>query len=144
MGKEDYSKALFNEGVLIARRLDVLQSRINSVRINPLAFNIEQNCYNYLVWYGDLCSLLNEVWSKLTDEEQKQVTTIRKLLDEALTILPPHSATINERLNKKEVKVNYERWNKIKNILSLFETEIKTYLDRHGFANPDVEGGDMF
>lgn len=140
----DYQKAVFNEGVLIARRLDVLQTRINSVRVNPLAWNNEQATYNYCVWYSDLCSLLNEAWSKMTDEEKKEIDKVRILIDEYLKIFPPHKTIVNENLNTREVKVRIENWEKIKKLLFIFEQNIKLYLDRHGLSNPDIEGGDMF
>ena len=141
---QDYQKAVFNEGVLIARRLDAIQSRINSVRVNPLAFNSEQNTYNYNVWFGDLCSLLNEAWSKLTEDEQNEINKFRKIIEECFLSFPIHKTIINENLNTRDVKVKYSHWYKIKPLLDIFEREIKVYLDRHGLANPDIEGGDMF
>lgn len=140
----DYQKAVFNEGVLIAYRLDTIQSRINSVRVNPLFWNPEQNTYNYNIWFGDLCSLLHEAWSKLTDDEKIIIDKLRVLIDDYLRYFPPHKIIVNEGLNEHKLKINYSNWEKIKKLLFIFEKDIKVYLDRHGLANPDVEGGDMF
>ena len=72
------------------------------------------------------------------------VDRVRLMINDAFKVFPPHRTIINENLNQKEVKIKYNNWNKIEKLLFIFEKELKIYLDRHGLANPDVEGGDMF
>lgn len=140
----EYQKGLFHEGFLKPERLDKSQVRLNSVRINPLAFNIEFNCWNYQVWFSDLCSLLSEAQGKLSDDEQTDLERLRDLIDDALVYFPPHKTIRNDALNTKITKIKYSNWQKIKTFLNLFEREIKMALDRHGLSNPDIEGEGLF
>lgn len=142
---EDYSsKSLFNEAGFIIQRLDVLQKRISIVcRPNPLMFNNEFNCYNYEVWFSDLSSLLNEIWGKLTDDEQKDLEAHRKLIKNSLRVLPIHKIIKNATNNISILKVDSEQWDLVYDNLDLLEKRIRQAMDTHGLGNPDMEG-DMF
>ena len=138
---EDYAgKSLFNEAGFIIQRLHRLQDRINMVRTNPLLFNPELNCYNYQVWFADLSSLLNEVWGKLTDDEQKEFELQRKTIRQALNTLPIHKTINNAEKNISVLKVDNATWTLIEDSLDSLEKKIRNAMDKHGLGNPDMEG----
>lgn len=142
---EDYSsKSLFNEAGFIIQRLDVLQKRISIVcRPNPLMYNNEFGCYNYEVWFSDLSSLLNEVWGKLTDDEQKDLENHRKLIRKSMRLLPIHKFVRTTDSNVQILKVDNDQWDILYDNLDLLEKRIRDAMDKHGLGNPDMEG-DMF
>jgi hypothetical protein len=133
------SKSLFNEAGFVIRRLDILQTRINSVRMNLLYWNNEAGCYNYMILYSDLCSLLNEVWAKLTDDEKKDIEKLRSTLHKALKTIPPHKLISKEADKSNKVTLNNKSWDMIEQGLIMFEYNIKTYLDNHGLSNPNMD-----
>jgi hypothetical protein len=145
MADTDYSsKSLFNEAGFIIQRLDVLQKRISFIcRPNPLMFNNEFNCYNYQVWFSDLSSLLNEVWGKLTDDEQKEIEAHRQIIKKSLKMLPIHKVVRNADNNIQILKVDETQWSLLEDNLDLLEKRIRDAMDKHGLGNPDMEG-DMF
>lgn len=140
----DYAgKSLFNEAGFIIQRLNELQREINLVRRNPLLFNEFTQCYNYEVWFANLCSTLNEVWAKLTDDEQKDIDSLRKTIENAIDLIPAHKSTYDANQNKKVLTVDKERWKLIRANLDLFEKKLTSAKDSHGLGNPDMEG-DLF
>lgn len=142
---EDYSnKSLFNEAGFIIQRLNKIQDRINIVlRPNPLIWNIEFSCYNYQIWFSDLCSLFNEVYAKLSDDEQKELEGIRKGIKSALNNLDIHKTVKDVNTNRTMLIIDNKTWGIIEDNLDMFEKKIKLGIELHGLGNPDVEG-DMF
>jgi hypothetical protein len=141
---ENQQKAVFNEGMLQATRLNSIQDGINKVRINPLAFNLEQNCYNYQVWFYSLCSLLSEGTGKFSDTEVGELNSVQELIEKTLEFFPPHITIRNEVNNTKVTKVKAKNWDKIRKLLIIFEKQLRITLDEHGLTNPDVEGEGLF
>lgn len=146
MAEDSYgsSKALLNEAGYIIKRLDVLQNRINTVRMNPLAWNNEMGTYNYLIWFADLNSLLHETWAKLDDNEQKELESVRILIHNSLKLIPPHKVVSKASDSKKSIRLAERNWESIEQVILIFEKKIKTALDDHGLANPDMDDGDLF
>lgn len=142
--KYEGAKASWNEAGYLVKRLDILQSRINAVRTNPLTWNYEQSCYNYQVWFSDLLSLLNEVWAKLDDKEMEDAKIFENTLRNAFKLMPPHKIIHKASTNERETKLNLYSWELIYNNLLIFERKIKEFLEHHGLSNPDDEGGDYF
>lgn len=140
----DYSnKSLFNEAGFIIQRLNNLQSEINAVRRNPLLFNEFTQCYNYEVWFANLCSTLNEIWGKLNDTETKDLESLRKTIQNAIDNLPAHKIQYDATENKKVMVVDKSRWVLIRENLDLFEKKVIDAKEKHGLGNPDLES-DLF
>jgi hypothetical protein len=138
------NRSLFNEAGFIIQRLHKIQDRINlMIRPNPLLWNQELNCYNYQVWFADLSSLLNEVWGKLSDDEQEDIEKLRQLIRTALKDLPIHKIVRDEERNTTKLIVDEKIWATIENNIDKLEKKIRVAMESHGLGNPDVEG-DMF
>lgn len=137
-------KASFHEGYEQVTRIGELKNDINKVRKNPLAFNTETNCYNYEVYFSDLCSLFYEGNAKFNETEQKQVLYLKKLVEDTFLFFPPHKTVIKESTRKRVTVVKTENWRKVREMLEVFERYILQKLDAHGLGNPDVEGEGLF
>lgn len=140
----EFQKAVFNEGFLQSQRLNELQHDINNVRVNPLAFNLDKNCYNYEVWFMDLCSLYSEAIGKLDNNEINDLEYIKKMINTTLKYKKPHINVINQFKNESTTRINRNNWDFLRTLLEIFEKQVKISLNNHGLSNPDIEGGDMF
>lgn len=140
---EDYSKTLFNEAGFIVKRMHDLHDRINKARNNPLAWNVEEACYNYQLIFNASVSLLKESWAKLTDDEQKELWNLKDLITKTMKVLPVHQDIYKESTDTKETNINYDNWSRVEKLLDIFENKIQISLEAHGLSNPDVED-DMF
>lgn len=132
------SKTQFNEAYFNLKRLDELQTRINMAKFNLKAYNIELSLFNYEVVYRGLCSLLNEIWAKLTEEE-KNVSSdyqdkLREYIDNIKFFKPKNK-------NSKDLIFYGDKWARMEKYLDKFEKMIKEYMNIHGISNPDLEEG---
>ena len=137
------SKGTINEGFFQIQRLHEIQKEIIEAKLNPFAYNIDKLTYNFNIIIRNLHSLLMEAWSKLTDDEKIQSERMRKIINDMINTFPPIKTIKNDYLGVKQNKVDYKNWDKIENIIFIYEHFVRECLDTHGLANPNIEG-DMF
>lgn len=131
---DDGKKSIFNAGIAQTERIDSLQRAINAARFNPLQINPETMTYNYEVLINANEGLLNEAWAKLTQEEQTKVLYIRKIIREFVKQYPPIY-----RNDKGEVDMNKENYDKLLQLLFIYEQANKELLDAHNLNAPNAE-----
>lgn len=133
----------FNEGVLQANRIGMVQDNINKIRTNLLAFNLEFNAYNYQIWFNHLKSLVNEN-SKLTEQEKNELLLLQSVIKLRLLLHPPHKRVHKVNHKDSNVVFNMKNWLIVEELIEKFERYTRRGLDISGLSNPDIEGEGMF
>ena len=129
---EDYDGDMskFNEGMFKMMRIHELQSRINAAKQNPRNFNFEFGCYNFLLIYRLCNQYLQEIISKLKDNERTKIKGFRNDLRKFIEKYP----VIKLKKDKQELD---ERRLKIFLInLEEFETDLRDLADIHNMGSP--------
>lgn len=130
--------SMFNAGLLQTKRIGDLQERINTVSLNPLAWNQEYQVYNYEVWLTCVDSLLQEVSAKLGDKERLQGEFVRDKIYFFLEVNPVYKS--KKKLGSKtstETKLNKSAWKVLFKALTIYEKLIRKFLDDHSFGAPE-------
>lgn len=140
----EIQKAVFNEGYFQSQRLNKLQDELNDVKKNALAWNLEQNCYNYMVWFKNLQCLFNEAIGKLDKEEIITLESIATLVKRSLKYKPPHLTIVNQMKNENTTRVKRENWEFLEKLLEIYEKQVRISLDTHGLTNPNNDDGSLF
>lgn len=135
--------ATFNQAVFQQVRINKLMDRINECSINMLATNIQFEEHNYKIIFNDLDSLLGEISSKLTEEEQKEIFHERSILNKYMDMGIYDTRTNVNPTNssdKKHSKVlNSKRWFLLREGLFNFKIKIINLMEKHGFGNPNKD-----
>lgn len=124
----------YNEAFLKMHRLDRLQNTINDCSNNPLSYNEEINTFNYELRFSTCNSLLQEIYSKLSEEERKDILALKNAIEIILIKYPIHSYKSNVITKKKELKINNNNWLVIKNWLYKYELKLRDLLDKTGYT----------
>lgn len=143
-GDETNERATFNEAFLQMRRINEMESMINNIRGIPLQFNTIYNNYNYEIIFSNLCSLLMEVWGKMTTKEKEEADTLRKLIQKIIRMKLVHKSAKDLSTNTTKVVVDNDTWFKLEDTLIEFEKNIRIYMNKHGLTNPNDESSGLF
>jgi len=129
----------WHEGTFKNIRLHEAQEIINSSKINPLAKRGLN--WNYEMWIYGLEILYGEGYSKYDKEEINEVEKVRKLLSDSLNYFPVYKMLTNDGIGSSShsFKVNWDNWEKIKNLIEIFERRIKKFNDIHGLSTKNVD-----
>jgi len=124
----------WNEGTFKSSRLHETQDNINALRIDPLSFTDGKFNYEWLFSFID--NLYHEGYSKYSKKEREEVDNIREVIIKAIRYLPPTTIVIEESYegNKKGFIVDPEKYDKLMEIIMLFERKVKDYNDKHGLT----------
>jgi hypothetical protein len=114
------------------------------VKKNPLAWNLQENCYNYLVWFRNLQCLFSEGLGKFDEREIKELEQLSLFIEEALKIMPPHISIINQMKNENTTRIKQKNWEFVKTLILKYEKYLMFALDVHGLTNPNNEDGSLF
>jgi len=134
---DDGVKSLFNAGIALAERIDSLQRALNASRFNLRGFNQETGTFNYEVMINALDGLLLEAWAKLDKQEKIDAERVRKLTHDCINHYPPMEQSGSERSGSSGFKMNQKNFDKLKNLLLIYEKKMKEYLDEHALNSPN-------
>lgn len=139
MGNEEGRISEWNEGNFKSIRLHEIQDSINKLRLNPLM--ITEGKFNYIWLIHNIDILCGEGYSKYSKTERKEVDEIQELLYQACENLPPTLVVENEGIAGKEktFTVHKERYQKLMELITIFERKVKDYNDKHGLTSPNKE-----
>jgi len=138
MGEIISQESLFNEAILKMQRLHSSQERVNELRTNMLAWNFEFNKYNYEIIISDLISLCHEVAPLMKQKELEQFIAFRKLFDDMLELAPIHKTKYRPTFatGSPSKEIDFNNWEKLRNVMFLFEDFARKQIDVHGLASP--------
>jgi len=133
----------WNEGNLKNLRLHEAQEIINFSKMFPLTKTGGK--YNYELWIHGVNVLYGEGKAKYSDKEVLEVERIKNVLEEKLIINPPIRFIKNHKLNNQndeaqvEVKIDQDNYLKLKKLIEIFESFVKSFNDAHGLSTRNVE-----
>jgi len=126
----------WNEGALQMLRFHELQKEINECNVNPTAFNIERNLYNYQIILNNNNSLFSEASPKFKDKEMDLGLIRKKMIESFLESNPIHANKPN--LNHEvETTFNKSNWLRLKIMLFGYNFYVRGLLDAHKLTSPD-------
>ena len=134
----------WNEATLKVIRLHDIQSTINILKMDPLTRNNGKFNYEWLAKAVD--SLYGEGYSKYTEKERTKVDRIRKLMLDILKYTPPHKQILIEghSKQKKSYVLNNNSFERLMEIVEMFERIVKDYNDDHGLTTKNRDTGGLF
>lgn len=141
---DEGKQALFNAGLFQPRRLDRLQSILNSVRFSPLMYNDIFQCYNYEVIFNCLTSMFFEGEQKFSDKEKFKGNAMRTAIRDFMKNYPVHELRKRVTDGEKEIIINNNNWTILNKHLEAYETEIRGMIDSHGLNSPENEDDGLF
>ena len=128
----------YNDGFFSVLRMHDIKRKINSCKINPTAFNFNENIWNYELWINCIEMILDEIWFKLSGDEREEISeyqdSINKFMSECV-IVEVKTQTVYPY--KKNEVVNKTKWLKIKKLIVNYDRLVRDYMDKYGFGNPD-------
>lgn len=137
MGYDDANenkKSVFNAGIAQTERIDALQRAINAARFNPLMKNFDTGTFNYEVMISSNEALLYEAWAKLNKDEKDRAERVRLTI---IGFMKHHSPLIPNR--EGGLVLNTENYEKLLELLNLYEKMNKELLDAHNLNAPTAE-----
>lgn len=140
----DGEVSLWNEAMFKMRRLNQIQEEINRCKMYLLGKHWVTGQWNYIVWFNAVNSLFGEGESKYSNEEKEEIRKIRNLIEEELNVHPPHEVQVSQTINGKKFRevLNKERFANIKKLITLFESQVKLYNDKHGLSTANKDNID--
>lgn len=133
------STSKFNEAFLKMHRINRLQDMINIASINPLAFNLELNVYNYEVIIRSCSALLKECWGKLSDDERKDAVQLKTALEESLKKFKIHQEVTWHNHEDKKIKFHRQNWEVLEKYIFNYDTKIRELLSSVGYDSPNAD-----
>ena len=134
----------YNAGMLGMMRLHDLQRDINSAHTNLLAWNKEAGCWNFELLFDRINSLLHEANSKLSATESKEGKMIREVIRKRLKFYPIYEKLLDPDQRKNRIKLNYDNWDVFEELITLYENEIRSYLEKHKLNAPAEDMSSLF
>ena len=126
----------WNEGALQMLRFHELQKEINECNVNPTAFNIERNLYNYQIILNNINSVFSEASPKFKDRELELGMLRKKMIESFLESNPIHINRPN--LNHEEETFFFRpNWLRLKVMLFGYNLYVRRLLDIHKLTSPD-------
>lgn len=131
MAEFESNKSFFNAGMAMAERIDSLQRALNAARFNPLAINEELSKPNFEIMKSACDGLVNECWGKMTVDERKEATSLKKVSDDFLI----YKKILIQKGN--DVKINNDNYRSFMILLDMYEKKCKVYLEAHDLNSPN-------
>jgi len=128
----DYKVSEFNSAALKMIRLNKIQDTLNQINGNLLMFNINFGVYNYVLKIRMIESLLQEVESKLDDEERKEVTQAQNVINEFMEMYPIMQKGKQGYFSSNQLTPHPENWKKLQTLLFKYESLVRKLIDHHG------------
>jgi len=123
----------YNTAGLKMIRLDKIQTLINQINGNLLAFNEEFGVYNFELKFSQCNILYLEVESKLAPDEKKKAVKLKEAIEKALEEYNIFEIKTNNIYPYQKVKtVNGGVWKVIRKWLFKYEVLVRSLLDEHG------------
>ncbi len=126
----------WNEGALQMLRFHDLQKEINECNVNPTAFNVERNLYNYQIILNNNNSLFSEASPKFKPDEKKGGMVRKRMIEGFLESNPIH---VNKPNLNHEVETMFSNanWLRLKIMLFGYNLYVRGLLDAHKLTSPD-------
>ncbi len=126
----------WNEGALQMMRFHDLQKEINECNVNPTAFNVERNLYNYQVILNNNNSLFSEASPKFKPKEKRLGMLRKKMIESFLESNPIH---LNKPDLNHEVQTIFSgpNWLRLKMMLFEYNLYVRGLLDTHKLTSPN-------
>lgn len=130
---DDGKKSDWNAASYKMKRLHDILSEINIIDDNLEAWNPLRQTYNYKVKFHRCENLYQEVESKLTKDERKDVEKLRKTIENFMYTNPVHT-NVRQKIYPygMETKTNKDNLRVLTNWLSKYETSCRKLVDTHG------------
>lgn len=129
----------WNSAQLTNIRLDKLKNKIDQAWINPVAWNMEEQSFNYEVIFISNNLLLKAVIPKLSSAEEKEGEGLRKGIEEFIGKYPIVENKKKNYSKKGEDKLNEKNWFVLKKHLWNYCVNVGKYFDKHGMDIPNSE-----
>jgi len=140
----NFKSSSWNAAAFKMKRLHQIMESMNELDDNLIAWNPEKANYNFMLKFSKCENLYQEVESKLTDAERKDVEEMRKAIRKFIQDFP---VIIKKRQKiypyREETKIDYKVLSVLTEWLSLYETKCRALVDMHGMdtAYDDEEDG---
>jgi len=128
----DYKVSEFNSAALKMIRLNKIQDTINQVNGNLLMFNVNFGLYNYVLKKNMIESLLQEVESKLDDQERKDAVFAQKVINDFMETYPIMQKGKQGYFSNNQLTPHPENWKKLQQLLFAYESLVRKLIDAHG------------
>lgn len=143
MSEETGLVSKWNEASLKSERLHETQVIMNSLKTDPLAITNGKFNYVWLVYHIDI--LYHEGYSKYSAKEREDVDKTRKLIFDVIEYVTPTRVVQNQSMagSVQSFSVDREKYNKMMDLILIFERKVKDANDKHGLTtyNEEEEGG---
>lgn len=121
-------------------RVHELQREINEVKIIPWNPNELKGEYNYKLWIELIGCLLDEVWSRLNEDEKNKGVVMREIVFIVLKKYPPMKMKSNS-IQKGIVHIISNR-EKVKKVIIEYDNLIRDFIEKYYAPSPAEQGGD--
>lgn len=135
----------FNSASFKMLRLHKIMDTLNELDDNLFAWNLEKNTFNYKLKFSKCENLFQEVESKLTEDERKEILKLRDALREfmhkhqAFKVITDKVYPYRQReIPDKEIQIIIEKY------LSLLESMCRRLIDAHGMDTAYGEDEGLF
>ena len=123
----------FNTAALKMMRLDKIESLLNQINGNLLAWNQEYGVWNFQLKFSLCDALYQEIESKLKPEERGDAEKLRNAIQIAMEEDSIYKLKKNKVYPyKQREELNKPIWKVIKKWLFIYETKVRKLLDDHG------------
>lgn len=135
--EEEDKSSMFNQAGLQMKRLDEEIKRINQCKIDPLAFNIEFNTYNYQVIFMSIKNIFLEIIEKLKPNEEEKILLMIRGIGHLLEHNPPYKIVKTKVYPyKTKVKFDANAWRILDRYIFNFDLKIRKLMEQHGYGSP--------
>ena len=139
---EEGAISKWNEGTLFSLRLHEAKEIMNYAKMNPLGRT--NNQWNYNLWISAIDILGDEGSSKYSDEENEHIARLKKLIRSHQEVFHVHTIKIDRTTyNKKQIAIiNHDNWKKLRDLIELYEANVKLFNDIHGLSTQNMGDDD--
>lgn len=134
----------YNAGMLGMLRLHDLLRDINFAHTNLLSWNNESNCWMFEFLFNRLNSLFHEASSKLSTLELVNGKMIREVIRKRLKYYPIYERLTDPDKKEDKLKLNNDNWEVFEELITLYENEIRSYLEKHKLNAPAEDMSSLF
>ena len=137
----DGKKSAWNSAQLKVKRIDDWMITIGNMRVNPLAWNMDWNCYNWNVWITGTNIVYSEIKHLLDTEEKKYAEELKKNFEMLLEKYPVLIEK-KKRYSESKSEIDYDNWKLIKKVLEKWQDLVLELHSEHGLDTSIYEQDD--
>ena len=132
MGYDEYAvdegkSAKFNAGVLQTQRINKILDLINFCKNNPLAFNMDQNDWNFNIILRCVNNLFDEIEGFMKRDESKICVQIKERINKLIIDYPIIDNIKRSPYGNPEKQINESNWRILQKALDHYERLVRRY-----------------